>query len=198
MKDKKQITIISLLGALAVGVLASAVVLGNAYNNSQAQENETEYAAVMESYEPETIAAETEPETETEETSEAETELEAAADETETEAEPETKAETEDTAEADETTPETDENKTPTEKLMSLFETGAPLRYGVPSTVAIRPSTETLAPIRFNSPTYLKRLSQTFSATRLVPFAVDKSVSICGCRSVGNPGCGCVFTLAAR
>ena len=36
MKDKKQITIISLLGALAVGVLASAVVLGNAYNNSQA------------------------------------------------------------------------------------------------------------------------------------------------------------------
>ena len=129
MKDKKQITIISLLGALAVGVLASAVVLGNAYNNSQAQENETEYAAVMERYEPETIAAETEPETETKETSEAETELEAAADETETEAEPETKAETEDTAEADETTPETDENKTPTEKLMSLFETGAPLRW---------------------------------------------------------------------
>lgn len=129
MKDKKQITIISLLGALAVGVLASAVVLGNAYNNSQSQENETEYAAVMENYEPETIAAETEPETETKETSEAETELEAVADETETEAEPETEAETEDTAEADETTPETDENKTPTEKLMSLFETGAPLRW---------------------------------------------------------------------
>lgn len=74
MKDKKQITIISLLGALAVGVLASAVVLGNAYNNSQAQENKTEYAAVMESYEPDTISAEHE--TETEETSEAETEAE--------------------------------------------------------------------------------------------------------------------------
>ena len=99
MKDKKQITIISLLGALAVGVLASTVVLGNAYNNSQAQENETEYAAVMENYEPETTL--TEPETETEETSEAETELETVADETETEAEPETKAETEDTAEAE-------------------------------------------------------------------------------------------------
>ncbi len=127
MKDKKQITIISLLGALAVGVLASAVVLGNAYNNSQAQENETEYAAVMENYEPETTL--TEPETETEETSEAETELEAAADETETEAEPETEAETEDTAEPDETTPETDEDKTPTEKLISLLENDAPLKW---------------------------------------------------------------------
>ena len=125
MKDKKQITIISLLGALAVGVLASAVVLGNAYNNSQAQENETEYAAVMENYEPDTISAEHE--TETEETSEAETEAEPETIAEETE--PETETEPEDTAEADETTPETDENKTPTEKLMSLFETGAPLRW---------------------------------------------------------------------
>lgn len=124
MKDKKQITIISLLGALAVGVLASAVVLGNAYNNSQAQENETEYAAVMENYEPETIAAETEPETGTKETSEVETELETEA---------ETEAETEDTAEPDETTPETDEDKTPTEKLMSLLETDAPLKWAIAS-----------------------------------------------------------------
>lgn len=125
MKDKKQITIILLLGALAVGVLASAVVLGNAYNNSQAQENETEYAAVMENYEPDTISAEHE--TETEETSEAETEAEPETIAEETE--PETETEPEDTAEADETTPETDENKTPTEKLMSLFENGAPLRW---------------------------------------------------------------------
>lgn len=125
MKDKKQITIISLLGALAVGVLASAVVLGNAYNNSQAQENETEYAAVMERYEPDTISAEHE--TETEETSEAETEAEPETIAEETE--PETETEPEDTAEADETEQESDEKKTPTEKLMSLFETGAPLRW---------------------------------------------------------------------
>lgn len=125
MKDKKQITIISLLGALAVGVLASAVVLGNAYNNSQAQENETEYAAVMENYEPDTISAEHE--TETEETSEAETEAEPETIAEETE--PETETEPEDTAEADETEQESDENKTPTEKLMSLFENGAPLRW---------------------------------------------------------------------
>lgn len=125
MKDKKQITIILLLGALAVGVLASAVVLGNAYNNSQAQENETEYAAVMENYEPDTISAEHE--TETEETSEAETEAEPETIAEETE--PETETEPEDTAEADETEQESDENKTPTEKLMSLFENGAPLRW---------------------------------------------------------------------
>ena len=125
MKDKKQITIISLLGALAVGVLASAVVLGNAYNNSQAQENETEYAAVMERYEPDTISAEHE--TETEETSEAETEAEPETIAEETE--PETETEPEDTAEADETEQESDEKKTPTEKLMSLFENGAPLRW---------------------------------------------------------------------
>ena len=105
MKDKKQITMVSLLGALAVGVLAS-VVLGNAYNNSQAQENETEYAAVLESYEPDTISAEHE--TETEETSEAETEAETTIAE-ETEPETELETEPEDTAEADETTPETDE-----------------------------------------------------------------------------------------
>lgn len=127
MKDKKQITIISLLGALAVGVLALAVVLGNAYNNSQAQENRTEYAAVMESYEPDTISAEHE--TETEETSEAETEAEPETIAEETEPETELETEPEDTAEADETVSEIDENKTPTEKLMSLLENDAPLRW---------------------------------------------------------------------
>lgn len=126
MKDKKQIIIISLLGALAVGILASAVVLGNAYNNSQAEENETEYAAVMESYEPETTSVE--PVIETEETSEAEVKSETS-DTDETEPEAENEAETEDTAEPDETTPEPDEDKTPTEKLMSLLETDAPLKW---------------------------------------------------------------------
>lgn len=125
MKDKKQITIISLLGALAVGILAAAVVLGNAYNSSQSQQNETEYiaepeyTAVMETYEPETIAAE--PETETEDAPKIETESEtsaAQADETELE----TKDEAEERAEPD-------ENTTPTEKLMSLLETDAPLKW---------------------------------------------------------------------
>ena len=41
-------------------------------------------------------------------------------------------------------------------------------------------------------------LSHTLSLTMLVPWAMDSSVVIWGCISVGKPGWGMVFTLHLR
>ena len=61
---------------------------------------------------------------------------------------------------------------------------------------ATLPTMAISAPMRRSSSTYLNRLEKTVSLTMLVPLA--NGLTVCGCISVGNPGCGRVCTLTAR
>src|ERR1022692_4806435 len=72
--------------------------------------------------------------------------------------------------------------------------TPAPVRSDGPATMACRPSSRILAPMRASSCACMKRFSKMVSTTMAMPCACVIRAMYCACRSVANPGYSSVVT----
>src|SRR6202011_1737291 len=66
--------------------------------------------------------------------------------------------------------------------------TAADWSEDLPRTVAVRPETVMLAPMRLSSPTCMKRFSKMFSVMEVVPSVWVARAMYWACMSVGKPG----------